>query len=150
YWEMIEIPHNMKGRQLSADWVTAFDREFADYAEHNSVIRVREAWMLNRLEIFNSTKEDFIARLDKLPAGPGSENAQERLLAETFTRPEAPALPVYQQYRTVMLRHQEPFLKRTYNNTLDWFRAAGDGLSQAGRSTTHGFGSGGEQKPISR
>ena len=143
---MVEIPHTVEGRQLSADWLVAFDREFAAYNDDPDVIGIRVRWLENRELIFLVTKPDFMEKLAKLPTGAGSEEAHARLLAETFPLRADKTMAIYRDYRAEMLSHQKPVLRRTFDKAMDSISSVQDWLSDAARKAIHGSGRGTPQK----
>ena len=139
WFEMVEIPLTMAGRQQSTNWLIAFDREFAAYNDNTEVISARRAWLLSREEIFKATKPDFMARLNKLPTGPGSEAAHAQLLIETFPLRPDTTMAVYLDYRAETLVRQKPLARRTFEKTMDSILAVRDWLAQAARKAIRGI-----------
>lgn len=132
------IPLDLDGRAQSAAWIAEFDREFSVYEGSREVTDARWAWLARRQEIFRATRRDFMARLDSLPAGPGTEAAHAQLLTDTFPLPSDRTMPVYAEYRAAMTARQRPFFQRSFEKALDAMVSLRNRISDAARKTVHG------------
>lgn len=132
------IPLTLEGRQLSKEWMINFDRDFPLNDGHKVAIQARWTWLRHREKIFEATKDDFLARLEKIPTGPGSESAHERLLQETFPIPSDKTMKIYHEYLAATKNREKPFFKRIFDGAVDGVKKAGEAISEAARKTVHG------------
>jgi hypothetical protein len=136
--DLAGIPLTLEGRDRSREWRIGFDREFAGDGRDPDVRRADAAWTRLREQIFVHTKDDFIARLDELPKGPGGAAAHKKLLAETFTLPQDRDLPSYNAYREEAELRERSVLRRMLAGAANAVKKGGGAISDAARGAVHG------------
>lgn len=137
--ELAAIPLTVQGREQNAAWRQNFDRRFgADERGRPEIARAHAAWTRQRQMIFEYTKNDFIARLNKLPAGPDGRAQQESLFTSTFPLPYDASLDAYKDYRGEVDAYQKSVVRKGAEATVDFLGKTGKVLSDAARKLIHG------------
>lgn len=98
-----KIPSTLSGAIDVLKWKVEFDQTYAPYKHFSPVQSVDQEWSRKRQTILQVAKDEFIKRQHALPQGQESARIATEMLDEIFPNLEDERLPIYEEYKAVVL-----------------------------------------------